>query len=209
MPPEVVHFISNNGYWAIFLLVFSQEVGLPNPVPNELVMLFGGYLAYNGVLVWPYLIIVVLAADFIGTNILYFTFYYSGAYIMRKKPRWFPLSSVTIEKLSKKIEKRGRWLIYILRLTPFVRGYTSVISGLLQVKPRVFLMLAFLSAATWSTFYISSGRLLGPYINYASKNLEKDVKMIILIFALVLLGIVLALRFIRNRQEAREIESGS
>jgi len=204
MPPEVVSFISANGYWAIFILVFSQEVGLPNPVPNELVMLFSGFLAYQGVLVWPYLVMVVFAADFIGTNILYFTFYYSGSYLLNKKPRWLPVSVSTVERLSGKIQKRGRWIIYLFRLTPFIRGYTSVISGLLQVKPKVFLLLAFLSAATWALFYITAGRLLGPYINYASKNLEQDVKIIILAFAGILLLGTAGLRLYKGIRSARK-----
>jgi len=197
MPPEVISFISNNGYWAIFVLIFSQEIGLPNPVPNELVMLFCGYLAYNGVLIWPYLVLVAFAADFIGTNILYFTFYYSGSFILRKKPKWF-LPADKIERLSERIKHRGRWIIYLFRLTPFIRGYTSVISGLLQIRPRVFLLIAFLSAATWSFAYIMAGKLLGPYINYANTTLEDDFKYILLAVVLVLVFIPLLGRFFRK-----------
>ncbi|MFZ5939620.1 MAG: DedA family protein [Bacteroidota bacterium] len=208
MPPEVVNFITANGYWAIFVLVFSQEIGLPNPVPNELVMLFCGYLAWSGILSWPYLVLVVFAADLIGTSILYSVFYLSGSYIMKKKPRWLLINPATIERLSEKIRKKGKWIIYLFRLTPFIRGYTSVISGLLQIRPRIFMLIAFLSAATWSTAYISTGRLLGPYINYAGKSLENDIKYVILGFVLVLLTLLLLSRLL-GKKATQTVEAGS
>ncbi len=210
MPPEVIEFISNNGYWAVFVLIFSQEIGLPNPVPNELVMLFCGYLSYHGILSWPYLIMVALSADFIGTNILYFTFYFFGSYILRKKRRWLFISKRTIARLSGKIRRKGRWIIYIFRLTPFIRGYTSVISGLLQIKPKLFLLIAFLSAATWSAAYISIGRLLGPYINFNDNNLEKNVRIAILIVLAVLLSSVIVIKLLNKKtRETLQEEEGN
>ncbi|MCX6740828.1 MAG: hypothetical protein NTY61_00295 [Candidatus Parcubacteria bacterium] len=46
MPHSLAVFITHYGYLAIFFLVFLQEIGVPNPVPNELVLLFSGYLAF-------------------------------------------------------------------------------------------------------------------------------------------------------------------
>jgi hypothetical protein len=36
MPEEVVAYITKYGYLTIFILVFLQETGMPNPFPNEL-----------------------------------------------------------------------------------------------------------------------------------------------------------------------------
>ena len=71
MPEEVVIFITRYGYMAIFILVFLQEIGMPNPIPNELVLMFSGYLSFKGLLYLPFVIFTVISADFIGTNILY------------------------------------------------------------------------------------------------------------------------------------------
>jgi membrane protein DedA with SNARE-associated domain len=48
MSSEVALYITKYGYLAIFLLVLLQELGLPNPVTNEFVLLFSGYLAFPG-----------------------------------------------------------------------------------------------------------------------------------------------------------------
>jgi Uncharacterized membrane-associated protein len=102
MPEEVVFYVTKYGYLAIFILVFLQEIGMPNPFPNELLLIFSGYLSFKGLLFLPFVILTVLSADFIGTNILYFLFYNAGTFIMKKKPRWFPLSSGMIDRLSSK-----------------------------------------------------------------------------------------------------------
>ncbi len=44
MSPELSDYIVQYGYIAIFSLVFLQEIGVPNPIANELVLVFSGYL---------------------------------------------------------------------------------------------------------------------------------------------------------------------
>ena len=172
MPEQIIYYLTNWGYLAIFLLILLQEIGMPNPFPNELLLIFSGYLSFKGILFLPFVILTVLSADFIGANILYFLFYNAGTFIMKKKPSWFPLSSGMIDRLSSKISKGGVPTIYIFRLTPFTRGYTSVIAGLLQVKPKIFLPVALFSGLTWATAYIVIGNLIGPSWNLFTQNID-------------------------------------
>ena len=198
MPEEVVYYITKYGYLAIFILVFLQEIGMPNPVPNELVLMFSGYLSFKGILYLPYVILTAVTADFIGTNILYIIFYNTGTFIMQKKPKWIPLSARMIEKLTRKISNGGILSIYIFRLTPFTRGYTSVITGLLQIKPRIFLPIALISAATWASIYVTIGHFIGPSWDLFTKNID-SFKYILLAFLLVIICIVLSVYFFRKR----------
>jgi alkaline phosphatase len=103
-----------------------------------------------------------LSADFIGTSILHTVFYFSGAYILQHKPRWLPIPVKAIERIKLRLSKKGLTGIYIGRLTPFIRGYTSVISGLLQIRTRKFLPIALITATIWSSAYAITGMLLGP-----------------------------------------------
>lgn len=202
MPPEVSDFITNYGYLAIFFLVFTQEMGIPNPVPNELVLMFSGYLAYKGILYLPFVILISVSADIIGTGILYTLFYFLGNYILKHKPRWFPISEKSIHKYTSQISKGGKWTIYVCRVTPFVRGYTSIIAGLLQIKARIFLTIALISAITWSAICVITGYLLGPYWSYAGEKLG-SAKFIILIAALIIVIIIL-FRYFKNRSDAKD-----
>jgi membrane protein DedA with SNARE-associated domain len=202
MPEEIVYYVTKYGYLAILVLVFLQETGIPSPIPNELLLIFSGYLSYMGLLFIPSIIITAVSADFIGTNILYFLFYYTGTYIFQKKPKWIPLSSAMIDRLSTKIERGGQLGIFIFRLTPFTRGYTSVITGLIQIKPKVFLPIALLSSLLWSAFYVLIGYLLGPFWNLISLNIEK-FKLLLFGFFVMIICIAILVYYFRKRKVIR------
>ena len=198
MPEEVVSFIIRYGYLAIFVLVFLQETGMPNPLPNELLLIFSGYLSSTEVLFPPFIILTAVSADFAGTIMLYSVFYKTGSYIMIKKPRWIPVSSRTIEKLTSKINRGGIISIFILRLTPFTRGYASVIAGLLQIRHKIYLPIAFSSAITWASVYVTIGYFTGPLWITFIQNIA-GFKYFILAF--LLLGSFVLLFIYRNIRE--------
>jgi membrane protein DedA with SNARE-associated domain len=207
MPEEVVFYVTKYGYTAVFILVFLQEIGMPNPLPNELLLMFSGYLSFKGILYLPGVLLTVISADFIGTNILYFLFYSTGILILQKRPKWFPLSQKTLDKLTNKIKTGGYTSIYLFRLTPFTRGYTSVICGLLQIKPKVFLPIALFSAITWATVYIVAGRLIGPSWNLFIKN-GGHFKYIMLGALIVILGLVIFNHYHqKNKKSGNETDS--
>jgi membrane protein DedA with SNARE-associated domain len=198
VPEDIVFFITKYGYVAIFLLVFLQEIGMPNPIPNEILLMFSGYLSFKGFLYLPSVILTVISADFIGTNILYVIFYNAGAYIMQRKPKWIPLSVTTIDRLKRKISREGRLSIFIFRVTPFTRGYTSVITGLLHIKPGIFLPIALISAATWTIIYVLIGYFIGPSWNLFTKNIS-NFKYTLLIVLAIIVSIILIVYYFRKR----------
>ena len=162
MSAELTHYIAEFGYAAIFLLVFFQELGVPNPVTNEFVLLFSGYLAFTGVLNFWLVLLTTVAADFIGTSLLYWLFYRFGTRLLVRLPKWLPISPERLKLVTSRISERERWGICGARLLPFLRGYASVVAGTLSIRPGVFLPAVAISAVTWSGGYVLTGRLLGP-----------------------------------------------
>lgn len=160
---EFLHNLALYGYYILFLLVFLQEVGVPSPLPNELVLLFSGYMAYSGKLNLLYAILSAFAGDILGSAILFTLFYFFGKQIMKKKPRWIPVSEAKLGNLSAKLQKMGTTGIFLGRLSPFIRGYVSVLSGLMNFHPRKYALIMASTAPLWASFYIASGFLLGPY----------------------------------------------
>ncbi len=201
MPENVLYYVTTYGYLAIFILVFLQEVGFPNPFPNELLLIFSGYLTFAKILYLPVVILTALSADFIAANILYIIFYKTGGFIMRKKPRWIPLSAKTIEKLSTKISRGGNINIFIFRITPFTRGYTSVISGLIHVKPKIFLPIVIFSGIFWAAFWVITGHLIGPSWVLLSKD-TGGFKIAMLIVLGVAITSVVLFHFLRKRRNS-------
>jgi membrane protein DedA with SNARE-associated domain len=200
MPEELVFYITKYGYLAIFILVFLQETGMPNPFPNELLLMFTGYLAYKGLLFLPLLILTAVGADFSGTCILYFLFYKAGSVILKRKPKWLPLSEKILNRLSKKIPQSGGFTLFLFRLTPFTRGYASVIAGLIGIKTKAFLPIAIGSAVMWASFYTVTGYIIGPVWDQFALQLDNFRYFMIGILILIIL-IVIVTNYSLNREK--------
>ena len=185
MPGELAAYIIKHGYAVIFLLIFLAEIGIPNPVSSELILIFVGTLTATGTLSLLPAFVTAVSADFIGTTILYFVMYFFGA--MLKKYSWFPHARV--EALSKRVSKNGKWGIYVGRLIPYVRGYVSVAAGILQIPPLEFMSVVIFSALTASGGYVLIGHFIGPHL--ANIELELGLSQTgFIILVLIIIAIV-------------------
>jgi membrane protein DedA with SNARE-associated domain len=187
---ELALHITRYGYLAIFLLVLLQELGVPNPVTNEFILLFSGYLAFLGVLSLWLAIVTAVSADCIGTTILYAIFYWRGKLILAHRPRWFPVSPAHIERIGRTISERQRWGIYLGRLIPFFRGYVSVAAGILTIRPKIFIPVVVVSAITWSSGYVIAGRLLGPLWEKVALRIGR-IESVVVVAALIVIAILI------------------
>ena len=202
MSSELTLYITRYGYLAIFLLVFLQELGVPNPVTNEFVLLFSGYLAFSGVLNLWLVILTAVSADCIGTTVLYAVFYWRGKFIVARRPRWFPVSSARIEQIERTLSERQQWGIYLGRLIPFFRGYVSVAAGILTISPKLFIPAVIVSAITWSGGYVLAGRLLGPFWEQVALKIGRIESVVLLAALMVIATLVGRTRLRRNRHDA-------
>ncbi len=152
-------FITDHGYAAVFLLVFIQEIGIPT-IPNELVLIFAGALTTIGHLNFWAMFWTSVAADVIGTSILFFVFYFFEKKIMERIPKWIPINEY-LEKIKKMIERHDKWAIMLGRMMPYGRGYVSAAAGILNISYKVFLPMVFISAVVWTGGYVTLGHFLG------------------------------------------------
>jgi membrane protein DedA with SNARE-associated domain len=200
VPSQLALEIAKYGYPAIFLLVLLQELGVPNPVTNEFVLLLSGYLAFTGVLNLWLVLASAVSADFIGTTILYAVFFRWGGSIIARRPRWLPISPAQIETIAQSLSKRRQWGIYVARLVPFLRGYASVAAGILAIQPRIFVPAVLISAITWSGGYVLAGRLLGPYWEQFAERIGSLESLVLVVVLIV--STTIAARALRTRRRA-------
>ena len=197
MSAELALHITKYGYLAIFLLVLVQELGVPNPVTNEFVLLFSGYLAFSGTLNLWLVILTAVSADCIGTTLLYAVSYRWRDYIMGLPPRWFPVSRSHLDRIAQTMVRRQRWGIYLGRLVPFLRGYASVAAGILRIRPKIFIPAVIFSAITWSGGYVIAGRLLGPYWEQFAVRVG-HIESMVLLAAFILTASLVGRAMVRN-----------
>jgi membrane protein DedA with SNARE-associated domain len=188
MTEQLLSYIAQYGYLAILLLVFMQEVGLPSPIPNEFVLLFSGYLSYAGILKASLVILSAVLGDLLASFILFELFYFFGKSVMNRRPKWLPISEDKLEKLKLKIEKTGQFGTYVCRITPFIKGYVSVLCGLLRVPQKKYGLILVITSVLWSIVYVGGGYIAGPY--FKDMTLLTD-KHLFLLPALLMLVVIL------------------
>lgn len=144
------------GYLAVFVMVLLQELGLPG-LPNELVLLYFGYLSRQSNLSYSLLIVLVILADISGSFILYLLFYHGREWLLRIKPKWLPVPEKKIVSLKQKIVSHNGRSIFMAKLTPFVRSYIPVVAGLMHIAPLLYGRVILFTAIIWSGGWITAG----------------------------------------------------
>ncbi len=192
-------FISEYGYLAVFLLVFLQEIGIPT-VPNELVLIFAGALTTIGGLDFWVMFWTTVAADVLGTSLLFFIFYFFEKKIMERIPSWIPINHY-LDKVKGMLERHDKWAIFLGRMMPYGRGYVSAAAGILNISYKIFLPMVLMSAMIWTGGYVTLGHFLG-------NQWEKVADFIagyqwLLLVALVLVVIVWV--YVHHRRKKRQI----
>lgn len=153
------NYMLTYGYLAVFCIVLLQELGMPG-LPNELVLLYFGYLGRQSGLHYPLVICLVVLADISGSFILYFLFYHGREWLIRLKPGWIKIPYKKIEALKGKIASHNGRNIFVAKLTPFVRSYLPVVAGLLQVDRLLYGRIVLITAFMWTGGWVTAGWLL-------------------------------------------------
>ena len=197
MIDQLISGFSHHGYLAVLMFIFLQEVGLPSPFPNEIVLLFSGYLSFTGFFKLPLVIILAISADLLAGLTLFFLFFYFGKLILEHKPKWIAIPQKKIEDISYRINNAGQSAIFIGRLTPLLRGYVAVLCGLFHISPERYVFNLSISSVIWASAYICCGYLIGPYWNLITKS-NSELQMILILIPVSVI-IILTLIYITKK----------
>lgn len=195
---QLSSYIMEYGYLAIFLLVFLQQVGVPNPVTNELVLIFCGYLSCSGILNIYKIIAIAVLADVSGSMLIFFVFYFFSKWLISHSPKWLPLTGEKIERIKKRTLSRGQRSIFIGRMTPVIRGYVSVVAGMLEIVPKAFMATVVASAIIWNALLVIIGVLAAPYWDQMMQK-SGVIEKITLLLAFIVL-ILFAGKYFQRKQ---------
>jgi membrane protein DedA with SNARE-associated domain len=146
----------------LFFVIFFEELGVPLPVPGDVAIAYGGYLTTTGAMAFPTAFLVVVGGAVLGSACnLTLSRHFGRPFIQR----FGPYLGITDERLAwaeRQFKRWGPWAIILGRLIPGMRIVLSVISGIVWVPYRVFVVCVLISASIWAAIFLELGRLLGP-----------------------------------------------
>jgi len=147
--------------WAyVTLLIIAYGENVVPPIPGDMVVVFGGYMAGVGLLdLW--LVIVISTA---GGAAGFMTVYEVGrrvghAAIESERYGWLPRGG--FEKARRWMERYGYGVVAANRFLSGARSVISLTVGAAQMKPGPTLLWSTVSAALWCTLIASGGYVVG------------------------------------------------
>lgn len=162
----IVHLIEQGGYAGIFVLMVLENV-FP-PIPSELIMGLGGIAVARGTMsFWP-LLLVGTAGSTLGNYVWFLAgdrFGYARLQpIVARWGRWLTMDWQDVERATDFFQRRGQWVVFAMRFSPFLRTMISLPAGLAHMRHGRFLLFTFAGAAVWNTLLIHGGRLVEHYL---------------------------------------------
>jgi len=152
-------FFARYGYWVVFFGVMLENAGLP--VPGETVLLFSGFLAYQGeVHLWRAIATAVAGAT-VGDSLGYCLGRFGGAALYEKFVRRFRTLSRHFDKSQTYFRKYGHWAVFVGRFITGLRVFAGPMAGIFRLAYGRFLLANFTGAVLWATTFGWVGYVFG------------------------------------------------
>jgi membrane protein DedA with SNARE-associated domain len=171
MEQQVLAWITQYGYVAIFLLLVSGIVGLP--VPDETLLTFTGYLVFKGHLSLPLAFASALAGSMCGITLSYWLGRTFGVALIHRYGRYLRITEERLQKAHAWFERVGHWGLTFGYYIPGVRHFTAYAAGMSEVQPHMFAVFAYSGACIWVATFIGLGYFLGERWKAVEQNIEK------------------------------------
>ncbi len=184
MADAILSFITEQGYWGVFVLMVLENV-FP-PIPSEVILPFIGHLAATGELsLLPSLLVATLGAV-VGT-----TFWFVLGWIVpvATLERFFTrfggyvaISLSDFQKATNFFTKYELPAVFFGRMIPAVRSVISIPAGCIRMRPTTFFALSTLGAGIWNMLLIGFGYLVLDDYTIASQYMSPVADAIIYTF---------------------------
>src|SRR5579863_9167046 len=186
MEQQVLAWITQYGYLAIFCLLVLGIVGLP--VPDETLLTFSGYLIYKGNFAMPLAFAAAFAGSACGITISYWLGRTFGLKLIHRYGRYLRITEEHVQKAHAWFERVGHWGLTFGYFVPGVRHFTAYAAGMSEVEPPQFALFAYSGGALWVGTFLSLGYFLGERWEAVEKNIHEYLVWITLAGAIALAG---------------------
>jgi membrane-associated protein len=154
-------FLVQYGLAAIFIILLVKTIGIPIPIPADLIILTAAARVAQGKLILWQAFIAILIALVLGGLIQFVLARGPGRGLLYRFGRYIGLTSPRLDAASARVKKGGALGISIAILVPGVRGAAIAASGLADMPLRTFLAGLVLGSALFLGLHFFLGYLGG------------------------------------------------
>ena len=183
----VINAVQQYGYLALFLLLWLGIIGMP--IPDEVVVMTGGFMAALGVLHPLPAFLITYAGVIFGLSIGYVLGKVIGIRSLKYLERKKNMSKYN-NQANQLFERYGCYSLVIGYFFPIIRHIVPYIVGMAKMPYSKYALLSYSTGFAWTLVYFTIGRYFGNNINTISSFLTQYKFVLVAIF---LLGGVLLL----------------
>jgi membrane-associated protein len=186
-------FFARYGYWVVFFGVMLENGGLP--LPGETVLLFAGFLAYQGEIQLVRAIATAIAGATLGDSLGYTLGRYAGNAFFDRYVQRFKFLWRQFENSKALFLKHGHWAVFTGRFITGLRVFAGPLAGLFKMPYPRFLLFNFTGAVLWATAIGCVGFLFGSSWDNLVHFISDFHRVTLgLVAVLVLVGLIVYLR---------------
>lgn len=163
------HLITTLGHWGVFLAMVIESACIP--LPSEVIMLYGGFMAEKGVLIFWLVVLAGVLGNLVGSVITYWIGAAGGRPLLQKYGKYLLINEKHIIQSERWFAKYGEWAAFFGRNLPFIRTFISLPAGVARMNFSKFVIFSFLGcipwdwALTWFGFKLGANwGIVEPYI---------------------------------------------
>jgi membrane protein DedA with SNARE-associated domain len=192
---HVDHLVQSYGYWAVFILVGVESLGLP--LPGETVLIAAG--AYAGhthkLSVWGIFAMAALAA-ILGGNVGFWIGDKGGYRLLRRYGRYIHINETEIKVGRYVFDRHGGKVVFLGRFVTILRTYVAFLAGTNRMRWRRFFVYNAAGGILWAAIFSFASYELGNALRRASGTLN------LALGAVAVVVVVVVIMFVR-RQAAK------
>lgn len=184
-------FLERHTDLAIFLILFLEDLGIPMPIPADVVVMYAGFRLREATLN-PYIALpLMLLAVNLAATTLYFIVRRGGRPLVDRFGHYLHLDAQRLTKAEAWLERRGAVGIYLGRVLPGVRLATVVVCGLFKTPLRIFLPAQFLGVTTYLVIFLLLGYAFGPQAAEFIRLPAISIRLVLLVMFAVAVPLIL------------------
>lgn len=211
----LIPLLENYGLLIVFLTMTAESACIP--IPSEIVVPYGGFLAAQGHTELWMVIVVATAANLVGSMIAYAVGRYGGRALFLRYGRYVLVRPHHLEKAERWFDRHGEATVFFTRMMPGVRTFISLPAGIARMPVGKFLLYSAFGSVIWNAGLAWLGYAAGKAVGEdAWATLQEQFSRYNHIFYIVVGVVVVALiawgvwrwRNHRGRPSVRPSEDG-
>lgn len=202
---DLINWIFTLSPWSIYIIFFviAYLENIIPPVPGDVLVAFGGYLAAEKLVDFTILLLITTIASVIGFMNMYAFGAFWGYRIDKKQNKIWLMRFIDMkyfERGRRWMQNWGQWVIVANRFLAGTRSVIAITAGIYRTKINYTILSSSVSSLIWNTILLSFGWIVHENWHLIGSYLGIYGWIILALILTAVIGRILYKWFYRNKR---------